>query len=210
MPARSVAFAHSFPLSIQSHTKRYRDQQPPNTSTKFYRLFHMWRFTVSIAVYVNFLKETKKKHPTDRFHTHNLCSVRLVQIEEQNDTIAVTRFQATMAFSTWHFQNIPFSAAIHCSLIVYFLLFASQINDANGQIEKQPWYDALPAVAMDYKIHLPAGKEDCYYQYVQPGATLYVSFQVCKLTIARYDRDRAMNFLFHQRCVSISCVIHVG
>lgn len=47
-------------------------------------------------------------------------------------------------------------------------------------IESQtvPWYENLPAVAMDYKVHIDAGKEDCYYQYVQPGATFYVSFQV--------------------------------
>lgn len=31
---------------------------------------------------------------------------------------------------------------------------------------------------MDYKVHVDAGKEDCYYQYVQQGAAFYVSFQV--------------------------------
>lgn len=41
-----------------------------------------------------------------------------------------------------------------------------------------PWYENLPAVAMDYKVHVDPGKEDCYYQYVNPGATFYVSFQV--------------------------------
>lgn len=35
-----------------------------------------------------------------------------------------------------------------------------------------------PAVAMDYKVHIDAGKEDCYFQYVNPGATFFVSFQV--------------------------------
>lgn len=83
-----------------------------------------------------------------------------------------------MALSTWHFQNIPFLSAIYCNILVYFLLLNGQIENVSGQIEKQPWYNEVPAVAMDYKIHLPAGKEDCYYQYVQPGATLYVSFQV--------------------------------
>lgn len=41
-----------------------------------------------------------------------------------------------------------------------------------------PWYESLPAVAMDYKVHIDPGKEDCYFQYVNPGATFYVSFQV--------------------------------
>ncbi|EFN78726.1 transmembrane emp24 domain-containing protein 1 [Harpegnathos saltator] len=41
-------------------------------------------------------------------------------------------------------------------------------------------YEDLPAVAMDYKVHIDAGKEDCYFQYVNPGATFYVSFQVLR------------------------------
>lgn len=40
------------------------------------------------------------------------------------------------------------------------------------------WYENLPAVAMDYKVKIDAGKEDCYFQYVGPGATFYASFQV--------------------------------
>lgn len=43
-----------------------------------------------------------------------------------------------------------------------------------------PWYENLPAVAMDYKVHIDPGKEDCYYQYVNPSATFYVSFQVLR------------------------------
>lgn len=43
-----------------------------------------------------------------------------------------------------------------------------------------PWYENLPAVAMDYKVHIDPGKEDCYFQYVNPGATFYVSFQVLR------------------------------
>lgn len=50
-------------------------------------------------------------------------------------------------------------------------------------------YEDLPAVAMDYKVHIDAGKEDCYFQYVNPGATFYVSFQV-RATIAESIRNR--------------------
>lgn len=81
-----------------------------------------------------------------------------------------------MANSTWHIQYL--SQIILVFLINYFVLTIFLIDNVAAQIEKQPWYESLPAVAMDYKVHLPAGKEDCYYQYVQPGATLYVSFQV--------------------------------
>lgn len=49
---------------------------------------------------------------------------------------------------------------------------ASTVSDSST------WYDHLPAVAMDYKVKIDAGKEDCYYQYVQPGATFYTNFQV--------------------------------
>ncbi len=40
--------------------------------------------------------------------------------------------------------------------------------------------DDAPAVAMEYKVHVDPGKEECYYQFVQKGATIYVSFQVRK------------------------------
>ena len=54
------------------------------------------------------------------------------------------------------------------------LLFAILVQLAYGL------YEDAPGIAMDYKIHVDAGKEDCYYQYVHPGATLYVGFQVLR------------------------------
>lgn len=33
-------------------------------------------------------------------------------------------------------------------------------------------------VAFEFKVHVDAGKEECFGQYVQPGATFYVAFQV--------------------------------
>ena len=42
------------------------------------------------------------------------------------------------------------------------------------------WMDDAPGVAMEYKVHVDAAKEDCYWQYVHQGATLYVSAQVLK------------------------------
>lgn len=77
-----------------------------------------------------------------------------------------------MASGTWHLWNLYVVTAIILAIV------GIQVSDVSGQIEKQPWYETMPAVAMDYKVHLDAGKEDCYYQYVQPGASLYVSFQV--------------------------------
>lgn len=77
--------------------------------------------------------------------------------------------------ATWH----------RCIVILKFLIFLkifciiAYVGLASGQASSdRPWYESLPAVAMDYKVHVDAGKEDCYYQYVQPGAAFYVSFQV--------------------------------
>uniref|UniRef100_U5ES02 Putative logjam n=1 Tax=Corethrella appendiculata TaxID=1370023 RepID=U5ES02_9DIPT len=67
---------------------------------------------------------------------------------------------------TWHSS---------CFLTI-FILYCIK----NVQTDERPWYESLPAVAMDYKVHIDAGKEDCYYQYVQPGSTFYVSFQVIR------------------------------
>lgn len=104
-----------------------------------------------------------------------------------------------MAHSTWHIQ---FGSQ---TPIVYFLIYIVTtillLGNVSAQIEKQPWYEAMPAVAMDYKVHLPAGKEDCYYQYVQPGATLYVSFQV----------SHRVSLSFFHIIISPSCaIVHIS
>ncbi|KAF5272138.1 hypothetical protein FQA39_LY01220 [Lamprigera yunnana] len=59
-------------------------------------------------------------------------------------------------------------------------IFTLLLPISNGTSPSVPWYEDLPAVAMDYKVHIDPGKEDCYYQYVNPGATFYVSFQVIR------------------------------
>jgi hypothetical protein len=41
-------------------------------------------------------------------------------------------------------------------------------------------YDDAPGVAMEYRVFIDGGKEDCYYQYVHPGSSLYVSFWVIR------------------------------
>ncbi|XP_055704239.1 transmembrane emp24 domain-containing protein 5 [Phlebotomus papatasi] len=68
------------------------------------------------------------------------------------------------------------------SLVFLNVLFLILINShhTTAQETQRPWYESLPAVAMDYKVHIDAGKEDCYFQYVQPGSTFYVSFQVIR------------------------------
>lgn len=77
---------------------------------------------------------------------------------------------------TWH--TTLCGALLAFGLLGGYLVQLVGSQEAPQQQEERPWYEALPAVAMDYKVHIEAGKEDCYYQYVQPGSTFYVSFQV--------------------------------
>lgn len=65
------------------------------------------------------------------------------------------------------------------SNIVRSLVFGVLVSLANTSAP-HPWYETLPAVALDYKVHIDAGKEDCYFQYVNAGATFYVNFQVIR------------------------------
>lgn len=58
--------------------------------------------------------------------------------------------------------------------LLTFILFL----DFSVEEDTPNWFENLPAVAMDYKVHIDPGKEDCYFQYVNPGATFYASFQV--------------------------------
>ncbi|XP_055846565.1 transmembrane emp24 domain-containing protein 1 [Episyrphus balteatus] len=76
-----------------------------------------------------------------------------------------------MKFLTWHVTLV---------LLASLCLFSNLSIKTTAQEIHRPWYENLPAVAMDYKVHLDAGKEDCYHQYVQPGATFYVSFSVVR------------------------------
>merc|ERR1712233_304260 len=46
---------------------------------------------------------------------------------------------------------------------------------ADASFDSSNWLDSAPGIAMEYKVHVEAGKEDCYWQFVHTGATLYVS-----------------------------------
>lgn len=65
------------------------------------------------------------------------------------------------------------------SILLRSLVFGVLVSLANTSMP-HPWYESLPAVALDYKVHIDAGKEDCYFQYVNKGATFYVNFQVVR------------------------------
>ena len=54
---------------------------------------------------------------------------------------------------------------------------------------------------MEYKVHVDAAKEDCYWQYVHKGATFYMSSQVLKgkttLTLKKEDCCTNNHELYH-------------
>lgn len=97
-------------------------------------------------------------------------------IERRTQTAVVNRFSIV-------------SSLCYCT---FFVLLIDCTQYARGQVqpvprqEEQPppaqatapWYETLPAVAMDYKVIIDPGKEDCYFQFVNPGATFYASAQV--------------------------------
>lgn len=80
----------------------------------------------------------------------------------------------------------------------YVLCGSVQAVTASTNDEGAPWYENLPAVAMDYKIHIDPGKEDCFFQYVNPGATFYVNFQVSWFLFMMflYDGSKGLYYLF--------------
>jgi len=85
-------------------------------------------------------------------------------------------------------RSSPPTFGLYCAVALFFTM----LDNANGQAQPMPaqeqqlppaqptapWYETLPAVAMDYKVIIDPGKEDCYFQFVNPGATFYASAQV--------------------------------
>lgn len=70
----------------------------------------------------------------------------------------------------------------YSSLIIFltFIAYGHTVLDDIDNLNNVNWLDAAPGVAMEYKVHVDAGKEDCYWQYVHEGATIFVSYQVLK------------------------------
>ena len=72
------------------------------------------------------------------------------------------------------------TAVIIVALNLLAMFSVSAVIEGDSELDGANWLDGAPGVAMEYKVHVDAGKEDCYYQYVHEGATLYVSQQVLK------------------------------
>ncbi|XP_031835359.1 transmembrane emp24 domain-containing protein A [Nomia melanderi] len=44
----------------------------------------------------------------------------------------------------------------------------------------KPWDETSQSIVANYKVHIDARKEDCYFQYASAGADFYVHFQVIR------------------------------
>jgi hypothetical protein len=49
-----------------------------------------------------------------------------------------------------------------------------------AQSDSYSAFDERLGVAYEFKVHVDSGKEDCFYQQIQPQSSLYVAFQVMR------------------------------
>src|ERR1700744_2302349 len=52
------------------------------------------------------------------------------------------------------------------------------IRETHSESYSSDNFEDKLGIAYEFKIHIDAGKEDCFYQYIQPSSSLYVAFQV--------------------------------
>jgi len=54
------------------------------------------------------------------------------------------------------------------------------IRETHSESYSSDNFEDKLGIAYEFKIHIDAGKEDCFYQYIQPSSSLYVAFQVMR------------------------------
>lgn len=70
-------------------------------------------------------------------------------------------------------QLCTFSLAVFLMVLLNFDMLMVNSETFNAELNSQNL-----GTAFEFKIHLDAGKEDCYYQMVESGASFYVAFHV--------------------------------
>ena len=67
------------------------------------------------------------------------------------------------------------------SLVILFTMIASSASGEERQASASAhWVSDAPALDMEYKVFVSPRAEDCYWQYVHPNASLFISVQVVK------------------------------
>lgn len=64
------------------------------------------------------------------------------------------------------------------ALVTLFLVFAHLICVAKSESFSSSFDSNSLGQAFEFKIHIDAGKEECFYQQIEKGASLYVAFHV--------------------------------
>ena len=64
------------------------------------------------------------------------------------------------------------------TIFTVFLPLTWQEEVMFGETNDDFDFDGLPGVQHEFKIEVPPGREECFYQNIKLGAQLHVSFQV--------------------------------
>jgi len=59
-------------------------------------------------------------------------------------------------------------------LLVIIVIWHSSLTNGNNED------DHIPGVSFEFKVHVDAAKEHCFYQYVEPSANFFVACQVIR------------------------------
>jgi hypothetical protein len=72
------------------------------------------------------------------------------------------------------------SAVGYCLAAICFVLRFRVLSGERvlGQDNEDFDFDGLPGVLHEFKVDIPGGKEDCFFQKAVQGAKFYVSFEV--------------------------------
>ncbi|XP_054154298.1 transmembrane emp24 domain-containing protein 6-like [Oppia nitens] len=77
-----------------------------------------------------------------------------------------------MAMYCWQ-RVVPYVVAVS-------LLVCTCLTRALAESYSSTNFEDKLGIAYEFKIHIDAGKEDCFYQYIQQSSSLYVAFQVMR------------------------------
>ena len=73
--------------------------------------------------------------------------------------------------------NVPcFCLTIFCLFLRFCVLNGENVlGEENDDFD----FDGLPGVQHEFKVDIPGGAEECFFQKAARGAKFYVSFEVC-------------------------------
>ncbi|KAG1658778.1 Transmembrane emp24 domain-containing protein 6 [Nymphon striatum] len=63
---------------------------------------------------------------------------------------------------------------------VFILIILVEVYGESHVVQSSMDFDTLPGLGYELRIPVEAGKEQCFYQFVQSGSNFYVSFQVLR------------------------------